>query len=73
LQTVSSARCSSPFIIAASLAASKEIPINERLRLKVRLDNARSFGTNSGGGESGTGTAGYGGTPVLNLTLACKW
>ncbi|MBZ5583575.1 MAG: hypothetical protein LAQ30_15480, partial [Acidobacteriia bacterium] len=35
--------------------------------------NSKSFGTNSGGGESGTGTAGYGGTPLMNLTLAFKW
>jgi len=79
-----------------NLAASKEVPIKERLRLLLRLDfqnpfkwynwggpsttlniqsvaNSRSFGTNSGGGESGTGTAGYGGTPLMNLTLAFKW
>jgi hypothetical protein len=37
------------------------------------LNNAKSFGTNSGNGESGTGTAGFGGTPLLNLTLAFKW
>jgi hypothetical protein len=83
-------------LIAHSLAASKEVPIKERLRLMVRLDfqnpfkwynwggsstslnvqsvaNSKSFGTNSGGGESGTGTAGYGGTPLMNLTLAFKW
>jgi len=83
-------------IIAHSLAASKQVPIRERLTLELRLDfqnpfkwynwggpstslnvqslaNARTFGTNSGGGESGTGTAGYGGTPLLNLSLAFKW
>jgi hypothetical protein len=83
-------------IIAHSLAASKEVPIKERITLQLRLDfqnpfkwynwggpntnlnvqslaNAKLFGTNSGGGESGTGTAGYGGTPLMNLTLAFKW
>lgn len=41
--------------------------------LNVRsLANSKSFGTNNGSGETGTGTAGYGGTPLLNLTLAFK-
>jgi hypothetical protein len=83
-------------IIAANFAASKEVPLKERLKLSVRLDfqnpfkwynwggpntglnvqsiaNSRTFGTNTGGGESGTGTAGYGGTPLMNLSLAFKW
>ena len=83
-------------LIVGNLAASKEIPLMERLRLLVRLDfqnpfkwynwggpvtglnvqsiaNSKSFGTNSGGGESGTGTAGYGGTPLMNLSIAFKW
>jgi len=83
-------------IIVGNFAASKEVPIGERVRLAIRLDyqnpfkwynwggptttlniqsvaNAKAFGTNSGGGESGTGTAGYGGTPMMNLSLAIKW
>lgn len=83
-------------MIAASLAASKEITLGEPLKLAIRLDfqnpfhwfnwgapsttlnvqslaNSKSFGTNSFGGETGTGTAGYGGTPLMNLTLALRW
>jgi hypothetical protein len=39
------------------------------------LANALTFGKINPGsnGETGTGTAGYGGTPLLNLTLALKW
>ena len=39
------------------------------------LTSANTFGKINPGsnGETGTGTAGYGGTPLLNLTLALKW
>jgi hypothetical protein len=80
----------------ASASLQKEVPLKERLRLKLRLDfqnpfhwfnwggptttltvnslaATKSFGTNGGGGESGTGTAGYGGTPLLNMIVALSW
>ncbi len=37
------------------------------------LAATKSFGTDGGSGESGTGTAGYGGTPLLNMNVALSW
>ncbi|MEO8593737.1 MAG: carboxypeptidase-like regulatory domain-containing protein [Candidatus Solibacter sp.] len=37
------------------------------------VQNAKTYGTNTGSGEASSGTAGYGGTPLMNLTLAFKW
>jgi hypothetical protein len=37
------------------------------------LAAASTWGTDTGGGESGTGTAGYGGTPLLNMIVALQW
>ena len=39
------------------------------------LANAALFGKINPGnnGETGTGTAGFGGTPLLNMTVALKW
>ena len=39
------------------------------------LANALTFGKINPGsnGETGTGTQGYGGTPLLNMTVALKW
>jgi hypothetical protein len=40
-----------------------------------QIDSNYTFGKINPGsnGETGTGTAGFGGTPLLNLTLALKW
>ena len=85
-------------IIAASAAIGKDVPLKERLILRLRLDwqnpfkwynwggpntqlnvqsaaNALLYGKINPGsnGETGTGTQGYGGTPLLNMTVALKW
>jgi hypothetical protein len=85
-------------LVAASVALYKELPLNEKMRLRLRLDfqnpfkwynwggpsnslnvqsvaNSLTFGKINPGnnGETATGTAGYGGTPLMNLTVAIKW
>jgi hypothetical protein len=45
------------------------------VQTQQQIDTNNTFGKINPGsnGETGTGTAGYGGTPLLNLTIAIKW